>query len=107
MSRRKRCSSGSGLRGVFVRAGKGALFEHLKDYVTGEDGDINGREMASALGMSEGAVRVAIHRLRRRFRDLLRDEIRHTVEDPFEIEEEISFLLATVSATRPGGRSPG
>lgn len=76
-----------------------------KDFVTGEESDINCREIAAALGMSEGAVRVAIHRLRRRFRDLLRDEIRHTVEDPAEIDEEISFLLATVSATGSGRRS--
>lgn len=92
------------LRGVFVRAGKGALFEQLKDFVTGEESNVTCRELASALGMSEGAVRVAIHRLRRRFRDLLRDEITHTVEDPAEIDEEIIFLLATVSAT--GSRRP-
>lgn len=93
------------LRGVFVRAGKGAMFEHLKDSVTGDENELNGREIAAALGMSEGAVRVAIHRLRRRFRELLREEIRHTVEDPAEIDEEISFLLATVSASGAGRRS--
>jgi hypothetical protein len=44
------------------------------------------------------AVRVAVHRLRRRFRDVLREEIQHTVGDPGQIDDEVSFLLKTVAA---------
>jgi DNA-directed RNA polymerase specialized sigma24 family protein len=93
------------LRGVFVRGGNGVLFEHLKDFATGQEDDTSCRAIGAALRMSDGAVRVAIHRLRRRFRDLLRDEIGQTVEDPAEIDEEVAFLLATVSAAGPRGFS--
>ena len=95
------------LRGVFVRAGKGALFEHLKDCGTGDDGDVPSRDIAAALGMSEGAVRVAVHRLRRRFRDLLREEIQHTVASPADVDEEISFLLLVLSANTSRRMPPG
>jgi RNA polymerase sigma-70 factor (ECF subfamily) len=43
--------------------------------------------------MSQGALRVAIHRMRRRYRDLLREEIAQTVDSPEQIEEEIAYLL--------------
>ena len=54
--------------------------------------------LGSALGMSEGAVKVAVHRLRRRFRDLLIQEIAGTVSDPDEIDDELQYLLKAVSA---------
>ncbi|HMC78901.1 MAG TPA: hypothetical protein VKH34_17250 [Vicinamibacterales bacterium] len=90
------------LRTVFVRAGKGAVFEHLKGCVTADD-DLDYREIAASLGMTEGAVRVASHRLRRRFRELLRDEIRHTVDDEQGIDEEVTFLLAALATTGAAG----
>jgi RNA polymerase sigma factor (sigma-70 family) len=91
------------LRTVSMRSGKAQLFEHLKDFVTGEETDIPYREAGETLGMSEGAVRVAIHRLRRRFRDLLREEIEQTVADPAEVDDEIRFMLVTL-ATAGGSR---
>jgi RNA polymerase sigma-70 factor (ECF subfamily) len=91
------------LRSVSMRSGKGQLFEQLKDFVTGEETDTPYREAAESLGMSEGAARVAIHRLRRRFRDLLREEIEHTVADPAEVDDEIRFMLVTL-ATAAGSR---
>jgi RNA polymerase sigma factor (sigma-70 family) len=92
------------LRGICMRAGKGALFEHLKDCVAGEETARQCQDFGAILDMSEGAVRVAIHRLRRRFRDLLRDEIRHTVEDAAEVDEEIDFLLSVLAAAGPDRR---
>jgi RNA polymerase sigma-70 factor (ECF subfamily) len=92
------------LRGVCMRAGKGALFEQLKDCVAGDETDRQCHDFAAILDMSEGAVRVAIHRLRRRFRDLLRDEIRHTVEDAAEVDDEIDFLLTTLASAGSGRR---
>jgi DNA-directed RNA polymerase specialized sigma24 family protein len=92
------------LRGVFVRAGKGALFEHLKDCITADENDLDYHGVAAALKMTEGAVRVASHRLRRRFRDVLREEIRHTVDDASAIDEEIAFLLSTLAAAGPARR---
>jgi RNA polymerase sigma-70 factor (ECF subfamily) len=92
------------LRGVCMRAGKGALFEHLKDCVAGEETARQCQDFAVTLDMSEGAVRVAIHRLRRRFRDLLRDEIRQTVEDAAEVDDEIAFLLSVLAGSGPDRR---
>ena len=91
------------LRSVSIRSGKAQLFERLKDFVTGEETDIPYREAGESLGMSDGAVRVAIHRLRRRFRELLREEIEQTVADPAEVDDEIRFMLATL-ATAGGSR---
>jgi RNA polymerase sigma factor (sigma-70 family) len=91
------------LRSVSMRSGKAQLFEQLKDFVTGEETDIPYREAGESLGMSEGAVRVAVHRLRRRFRDRLREEIEQTVADPAEVDDEIRFMLVTL-ATAVGSR---
>jgi RNA polymerase sigma factor (sigma-70 family) len=88
------------LRSVCARAGKRALFEALKDYVASDGENIPYREAAATLGMSEGAVRVAVHRLRRRFRDLLREEIEETVSDRADVDEELRFLLVTLSDVR-------
>jgi hypothetical protein len=56
--------------------------------------------------MSEGAVKVAVHRLRRRFRDSLLAEIAETVADPEQVEEEMRFLLSVVSATSSSYQPP-
>jgi RNA polymerase sigma-70 factor (ECF subfamily) len=53
-------------------------------------------EIAATLGMTEGAVKVAIHRLRRRCREILRDEISHTVATPDEIDDELGRLMAAL-----------
>ena len=71
-------------------------FERLKVYLTGEDPDHTYAEAAAALGMSEGAVKVAVHRLRRRFRECLREEIAETVSSAEEIEDEIRHLWSSV-----------
>ena len=86
------------LQQEFVDGGKGALFEQLKNYLMAERGDIPYAEAAGALGMSEGAVKVAVHRLRRRFRELFREEVAHTVSGPEEVDEEIRYLLAAFSS---------
>jgi RNA polymerase sigma factor (sigma-70 family) len=71
---------------------KATLFEALKGHLTG--GQVVGyATTAAGLGMTEGAVRVAAHRLRRRYRELLREEIAETVASPDEIEEEIRYLF--------------
>ena len=75
-------------------------FELLKGYLTGNDDQPTYAETAAALGTTEGAVKVSVHRLRRRFRDLVREEIAETVSSPAEIDEEIRYLWASVSADR-------
>src|SRR5262249_37572848 len=59
------------LRAEYEGAGKGLLFEKLKDHLTGDGEALSHAERAEELGMSEGAVKVAAHRLRRRYRELL------------------------------------
>lgn len=78
------------------RNGKPFQFERLKSYLTGDQPQLSYAETASDLEMSEGAVKVAVHRLRRRFRDLVRDEIAHTVASPEEIEDELQHLWSSV-----------
>ena len=79
-------------------AGKSALFEELKGYLTGDRTDVPYSEPARTLKMSEGAVRVAVHRLRRQFRDALVEDIAETVSDAGDVDAEIEYLLKAVSA---------
>ena len=73
--------------------GKGKLFEQLKMFLMAGGGDSAQAEVAKSLGMEEGAVRVAIHRLRKRYRALLRDEIAHTLTDESQVEAEMRALF--------------
>jgi RNA polymerase sigma-70 factor (ECF subfamily) len=84
------------LRAEHEAAGRLALFDRLKGYLTGDASGTSYAEAASALGMSEGAVKVAVHRLRRRFGALLREEIADTVVDPAQIDDEIRALFAAL-----------
>jgi RNA polymerase sigma-70 factor (ECF subfamily) len=82
----------------FARLGKETLFERLKTTLTGEPSAPSYSQAALDMGMSEGAVKVAAHRLRRRFRELLRQEIAQTVASPDEINDEIRDLFAAVAS---------
>src|SRR5262249_44551648 len=73
------------------------LFEALKPYVWGEKADASQAEIATTLGLSNGAVRVAIHRLRQRFREILREEIAQTVVEPDDVDDELKHLIEIVS----------
>jgi len=77
-------------------AGKDAQFGALSTYLAGERGR-SYADTAAELMMSEAAVKVAVHRLRRRYRDLLREEISHTVSSVEEIDDELRYLWAAVS----------
>jgi len=82
------------LRAEWEAGGKGALFDTLKASLAGEEPPRS--ETAERLGMSEGAVKAAVHRLRRRYRELLRSEIAGTVDRPSEIEDEMRYLIAVL-----------
>jgi RNA polymerase sigma factor (sigma-70 family) len=84
------------LRDESAAAGKTELFERLRRFVAG-DSDATWGEAAAELGLSEGAMKIAVHRLRARYRALLRDEIAHTVADPTEIEAEVRYLMRVIS----------
>jgi RNA polymerase sigma factor (sigma-70 family) len=76
----------------YAAAGKQALFAQLESCLTGERGGLSYAELATRLKMNEGAIKVAVHRLRHRYRALLRSEIAQTVATPGEVEEEIRHL---------------
>jgi RNA polymerase sigma factor (sigma-70 family) len=75
-------------------AGNRAVFDRLKPFLAAGKGAISYSEAAAALGMSEGAARVAVHRLRARYRELLRDEIRQTLSNPAAVDGEMQALFA-------------
>jgi RNA polymerase sigma-70 factor (ECF subfamily) len=85
------------LKEEYIATDKAELFAQLEPGLT--DGVNPGlyADWAAALDMSEGAVRVAVHRLRRRFGELLRSEIAHTVATPAEVDEEIRHLFAAIA----------
>lgn len=72
-------------------------FDRLRVFLTGDPPEASYSELARELGMTEGALKVAIHRLRRKFREVLRAEIGDTVASPEEVKEEMQYLLSVVS----------
>ncbi|HLX71004.1 MAG TPA: RNA polymerase sigma factor [Verrucomicrobiae bacterium] len=86
------------LREEYTRDGKQKQFEQLKQTLTEASRSVPYAEIATRLGTSEGAVRVAVHRLRQRYRELLRAEIADTVASPAEIEDEIRNLFAALAS---------
>jgi RNA polymerase sigma-70 factor (ECF subfamily) len=86
------------LRGEAVRDGKDAAFDRLKGFLTGDGDAASYRDLAAELGRSEGAVKVAVHRLRRRYREVLREEIAQTVTGPADVEDELMYLLTALTS---------
>jgi len=86
------------LRKEYTDSGRNDLFVGLKDTLSGGRSEIPYRDLGARLGMSEGAVKVAAHRLRSRYRELLREEIANTVAGPEEVEEELRQLFAALGA---------
>lgn len=83
------------LRDEYANRGKAELFDALAPYVAGE-GDGSYAEVAGPLGMSEGAIKVAVHRLRARLREILRQEVAQTVADAGDVDEELGHLFGAV-----------
>ena len=84
------------LREELTAAGKGRLFENLRGTLTGADAPRPYAELAAELGMSAEAIKVAVHRLRRRYAELVRAEIAQTVTTPEEVEAELRDLFAAL-----------
>ncbi|WP_220498335.1 RNA polymerase sigma factor [Rhodopirellula sp. JC639] len=82
------------LRQEFEMAGKAQEFSHLKVFITATDAAVPTSTVAERLGISVGAVRVAVHRLRRRYRQVLREQVAATVDDPEDIDDEIRSLFS-------------
>jgi len=77
--------------------GKAKLFEQLKIFLTAGKGALPYTTAAQTLGLDEPAVRVAVHRLRKRYRELLRAEIAQTLSDPTQVDEEMRALFSAFS----------
>jgi DNA-directed RNA polymerase specialized sigma24 family protein len=88
----------SRIRNEFVEDGRESAFEMLKVFLTGESGSSGYRALAADMATTEGAVKVAVHRLRRRYRDLIRAEIAATVEGERAIDDEVRHLMAALSS---------
>ena len=78
-------------------AGNGEQFDKLKRFLSAEAQAGAYAEIAASLGMSTGAVGVAVHRLRHRYGELVRQGIAHTVTSPAEIEDELRYLIRLMS----------
>ena len=86
----------------FEASGKEKQFEVLKPWLMGtadsaRTGGLSQAEAAESLGLTVGAIKVAIHRLRKNFRDAIQKEIAETVNDPSEVREELRYLIEVLS----------
>ncbi|QEH36259.1 hypothetical protein OJF2_48190 [Aquisphaera giovannonii] len=86
------------LRREYEEAGRSATFDALRGGLEFGPGDVHYATMADRLGTTEAAARVAAHRLRRRYGELLRREIASTLDDPADVEDEIRDLFASLGA---------
>jgi RNA polymerase sigma factor (sigma-70 family) len=85
------------LRHEYESVGERERFEILKPFLVGEKQTKAGAQLTSRLGITESAAYSAVHRLRKRYGELLREEIAHTVNRPDEIEEELQYLARVLS----------
>jgi RNA polymerase sigma-70 factor (ECF subfamily) len=85
------------LRHEYEDEGKAVLFDEVKGCLTQERAAVPYAEVGARLGMSEGALRVAAHRLRQRYRDVLRAEVADTVSEPEDVEEELRHLFRVLA----------
>jgi RNA polymerase sigma-70 factor (ECF subfamily) len=85
------------LRQEYADCGRVVLFDGLKESLSGGRTEGSYRELAQAAGLSEGAVKIAAHRLRHRYRELLRAEITRTLASAADVEEELGHLFAALA----------
>ncbi len=84
------------LREEYAKAGRIDRFEGLEQFLPDGDGELTYAQLGGRLGLTEAAIRSEVHRMRERFRELLRREIAHTVSTPEEIDGEIHHLMRVV-----------
>jgi len=80
-----------------VANGRGQMFEEIKSSLSSEGSESSYAEISRRLGLTEGNVKVNVHRLRHRYRELLRAEIARTVDSPADVDDEIRELLAALN----------
>jgi RNA polymerase sigma factor (sigma-70 family) len=87
----------SRLREEYAAADKAQLYDRLKDFPLAEKSEVSFQQAATELAMTESALKSAVHRLRARYRQLVREQVAHTVADPAEVSEEARHLIAVIS----------
>ena len=90
------------LRSEYAATGRAELFDRLKEFLTGGEDAGTHADAARDLGTSAGAIKVAVYRLRRRYREELRRRVADTVGSDQEVEDEIRYLLQTLGPSRKG-----
>jgi RNA polymerase sigma-70 factor (ECF subfamily) len=85
------------LREEFAATGKTEAFNPLKEFLWGAESSVSYAELSARLDLSEGATRVAVHRFRRRYQELLRTTIADTVADPKDVDDELRHLVWVIS----------
>jgi RNA polymerase sigma-70 factor (ECF subfamily) len=88
------------LRAEFLAAGKARQFELLTPLITKDSTAAGYDALAAEMAVSAGSLRTLVHRMRRRYRDLVRAEIAETVAGPEDVDGEVRFLMAVLSAQR-------
>lgn len=81
--------------------GRLRAFDVVSGCLSAERGDVSYDELAGRLGIEQAAVKRLVHQMRRRYRELLREEVAQTVERPEEVDEEMRYLCATLAAQTP------
>jgi RNA polymerase sigma factor (sigma-70 family) len=89
------------LRREYEQLGRAAEFEHLKECLTAERGAIPYATLAKILSLTEGGARSAVHRIRKRFRELFRAAVSASVTTPAEIEDELRHVVCALSWEQP------
>lgn len=95
------------LASEMTRDGRGDQFALLKPWLVGDTDTATQAAVAATLGMNEGAVKVAVHRLRKRFRERIRAAVGHTVDDPREVEGELRYLVEALAWEPDAARQTG
>lgn len=88
------------LENELMAAGKREHFDELKPWLVGESGALTSASAGQALGLNEGAAKVATHRLRKRFRALVREEVARTVSDSSEVDAELQYFVEVLASPR-------
>lgn len=97
----------AGLRSEFEEADKAGEFDLLSGLMVKDPGTVRYETLAQEMGVSAGALRMSVHRLRRRYRDLLRAEIAQLVSDPEDVDEELRALQASLRGSEQSPSTTG
>ena len=84
------------LREEYAAKGKADRFEVWERFLPGEECPVSYAQAAAQVGVPEGTFKSDVHRLKRRYGELLREEIAHTVSDPGEIDDELRHLITVL-----------